>query len=497
MWGLHSLLFPDSLLPERHALPKTPETDWLTRYRGNRDHDFPHFPGFSDVGVDWVDELLMRIGNDLNAFLARGRELFGTYGNLNKGVRIPAELDDPSWSSSDVERAAHDFWPATIVIGLQALSEQLASDPNSPSALSAMREVKNYVDGLARSKATREEKIEKLLGVLSLPVWKKREAMYSVWVCAAALLDPRDCRVDYHVGSGRLEFPFRPRKIATITQPERPNQRIEFWSELRTPANDLVGKRKSAIQPDYRYQRFGRDNKPIDVLLLECKQYKKSNVSNFAAAIIDYARASPGAEVLLCNYGPMLPSVKQRVQSFAPEISDRVEAIGDIRPENDGEFRLRKCLRSALEQLIIPPGELCWPPGEILIELTWDSKNTDLDLHLKQGDTWVNFQTPNGILGASYREDQRGEQHLRSREQVRFQPRGAKVYSILVHRYSGDFSLQQVGAEIKIFHSAGFEDLIVPEGAGDWWYVADLRLGSSAPIVVGRIIESPRAQVFI
>jgi hypothetical protein len=250
MWRLHSVLFPDGRAREDHISPSAPAADWLAHYKGNRTHEFPALPEFQKLGIDWVDELLLKLGDDLNAFLARGRELFGTYSNLSDPISVPVELDDPLWPASVVRVVAHDFWPATVVIGLQRLCDQLKEDPRSGTALSAMSEIRDLVDNLKTTRTTQEEKIKKLLDVLNLPVWKKREAMYSVWICAAALLDLRDCRVEYQVSNGCLEFPFRPRKIAIISQPEKPKQKIEFWSELRTPATELVGKRKSAIQPD-------------------------------------------------------------------------------------------------------------------------------------------------------------------------------------------------------------------------------------------------------
>jgi hypothetical protein len=127
----------------------------------------------------------------------------------------------------------------------------------------------------------------------------------------------------FHVKDGHLEFPFAPNKIATITQPEQPSRRIELWSELRTPAVNLLGKRKRAIQPDYRYLLIDGKKKPADVVILECKQYKKSSASNFSEAIIDYARACPSASVILCNYGPVLDSVLKRVRETARAFPSR------------------------------------------------------------------------------------------------------------------------------------------------------------------------------
>jgi hypothetical protein len=118
-----------------------------------------------------------------------------------------------------------------------------------------------------------------------------------------------------------------------------------------------------------------------------------------------------------------------------------------------------------------------------------DSSNTDLDLHLRQGGAWTNFRTPNGIPGADYQEDQRGDRHPMSVERIQLTPQAAPAYSILVHHYSGKCSLQKVGASVSIFYGKGVENLDVPDGVGDWWHVADLRIGSPTPILVNRIIS--------
>jgi hypothetical protein len=161
-----------------------------------------------------------------------------------------------------------------LVDGLQWVTSRLIKKPDDELALSTLAQVRDRIDALQTFKVTHQERIEKLFEVLSLPVWKRREAMYSVWVCAVALLDLRPYQTSFHVKDGHLEFPFAPNKIATITQPEQPSRRIELWSELRTPAVNLLGKRKRAIQPDYRYLLIDGKKKPADVVILEWKQYK-------------------------------------------------------------------------------------------------------------------------------------------------------------------------------------------------------------------------------
>jgi hypothetical protein len=183
--------------------------------------------------------------------------------------------------------------------------------------------------------------------------------------------------------------------------------------------------------------------------------------------------------------------VLQEVKKAVPTVMSRVTALGDIRPEGDGERRLREALRRGLRSEFEAKETVGWSAlGKIMISLMWESNNTDLDLHVRQGNVWTNFQTPEGITKSKYLRDERGNKPGVSTEEIEIEPKDLAPCSIFVHRYSGERSLEDTGAEISILVRESIM-LHVPKGKGDWWHVAELRSGFSKPIVVNRIVQAP------
>jgi hypothetical protein len=110
MWGLNSLLIDQKSDTSDPAQPKSEIDAWLASYRG-RDHAFPPLPSFQHTGVPAVDELLLKIEDDLNGFITRGRELFGSYSEISFSRPLPTEAEEQLWPAGTVRSAAHDFWP--------------------------------------------------------------------------------------------------------------------------------------------------------------------------------------------------------------------------------------------------------------------------------------------------------------------------------------------------------------------------------------------------
>jgi hypothetical protein len=110
MWGLNSLLIDQKSDTSDPAQPKSEIDAWLASYRG-RDHAFPPLPSFQHTGVPAVDELLLKIEDNLNGFITRGRELFGSYSEISFSRPIPTEAEEQLWPAGTVRSAAHDFWP--------------------------------------------------------------------------------------------------------------------------------------------------------------------------------------------------------------------------------------------------------------------------------------------------------------------------------------------------------------------------------------------------
>ncbi|WP_288446101.1 hypothetical protein [uncultured Chryseobacterium sp.] len=76
---------------------------------------------------------------------------------------------------------------------------------------------------------------------------------------------------------------------------------LNVFSEMKSRVENLISdKRKKYVQPDVI---FKDDNKSESALaIIDVKQYKKTNRSNFEAAIRDYCKAFENANIFLVNY---------------------------------------------------------------------------------------------------------------------------------------------------------------------------------------------------
>lgn len=221
----------------------------------------------------------------------------------------------------------------------------------------------------------REEYINKFEEFLSLPIWKARHEIYSVWVSAKIkeatdYLNPQINAID-----GKLEYSFKTYKLISYdTLPVK----IDLYSELKLPYNkNISSKRKEYVQPDYTLVQ--KRNIPLNedaILVIECKQYKRSNKKNFTEVIIDYANAHPNAHIFLVNYGNITQSVIQAIHKHNIQES-RYTLINHFEPTNSKSLNLfRDEIRNQLVTYYLEP-------KTISIELSWNNKFRDLDLELE------------------------------------------------------------------------------------------------------------------
>jgi hypothetical protein len=172
--------------------------------------------------------------------------------------------------------------------------------------------------------------LEQLSEIFNLPIWSRRSELYSVWA-GARLIDVFADKARVHTVNRTLTFSFRGAHLATVRLAD--DSLLAIWCEVRTPASGLVGKgRVNAIQPDFLVMAEPTSHADSTVLVVECKQYRRQNSDNFAAALIDYSRNHRNAMVILVNYGPVTGAVMTRVAAADPLLLPRTLAIGGFRP---------------------------------------------------------------------------------------------------------------------------------------------------------------------
>ncbi len=123
--------------------------------------------------------------------------------------------------------------------------------------------------------------------------------------------------------------------------------------------------------------------------MIECKQYQRASVGNFAAALRDYGAARPTAKVLLVNYGTARDSI---LDSVAEPEHARCTVAARLRPDEPGpRARFATWLRDALD--LPQPKDTSTSERERIptvsawatIRLEWSPTPRDLDLYVAVG----------------------------------------------------------------------------------------------------------------
>lgn len=432
-WSLSSLL-ADHLSADfrRSQEPHDPATlAWLAEM--GRDHDFPMPPRPVLSGVEALDDLTAELWADFRSFQAASRRVTGRYSRVRD---LKLDGSGPSgWSADMLKEAAHDRWPSNEVRWFAFLAEALRDEPESPDLERCVTELRQQVEAITSPPQPVEDCRSVLSEVLALPVWKQRSELYSVWIASVLTKHLQPYGVEFQITGGVLAFPFRKQCFAKVgADNEGP---LELWSELRTPGENLLG-RKNAIQPDYRL-RFpsGEETGEADLLVVECKQYKVSSPGNFSKAITDYGRATTSARIVLTNYGPVLPSVLERVD---PEVAGRADAIGDVQPGGRGLEPFAKTIQNiALAVFGTPPEPQATGLTMLSVDvaLAWQGHGVDLDLHVKSARGACSYRTPNGLGGARFHGDNRGAVGDTHRERISLTPQPDDEFEVVVAAYAG------------------------------------------------------------
>lgn len=484
---LESGIIPDFYEPyiDKPKLESVDIQEWLDAMTART--DFPKLPPVAPTGIPEFDNLVSDLWADFNNFQCAARERFGTYDRILTTPREGPDFRGWEWK---LLRAAHDLWPFRIVQLLALLGEALRRDPGNPMAAQCVMRLVSKVAMFSTPAKSREIQIEALQNIFRLPVWQRRHELYAVWVASLITRRLRPFGVEFHCEGGVLSFPFKTTHLASIGDTSK--WRPELWSELRVPAVEPTGKRLESVQPDYRI-RFPASvhsenlTAADDIMVIECKQYKRSSARPFAEAPTDYAKAATAAHILLFNFGPVSPRTRTRVAS---EIVRRYHPIGEVYPGGKGLAEAKRALSSLATAVFGHQIAPHWMMDSIEIELRWEGHGVDLDLHVTTPEAACGYDSPDGLPDVTFDRDELGDGSGHHVEKLRLSPTGSCRYDIVVRLHSGAHDFRKLGAEVAIswnetrgrnvkivsLYSAGTRD----------WHVATLLEGHSRPIEVNR-----------
>lgn len=271
-------------------------------------------------------------------------ELMDAYQQWNPVTRqrtIGFSRDD-AFHPGTVAQDETDYWLGNAV---KMLAHLRHTDPAIVRTICAKLEPE--FEGLQLRVFTFATEAARLQRLLSLPVWKKRNEVYAVWVCTEIVQSLPDHKVALLSEERRLLFAFRKTRLAVIETSLPP---LTLYGERRVKlANPLGKKRTGNVQPDYSLWTEGQSE--TCKLVVEVKHYKEAKQRDFNEVLIDYARAHPSAAVLLVNYGRLgdVPNLGDA------SITSRCRQIGNLTSGNRDQ---RNIFRDAVSNAV---GPRKWP----------------------------------------------------------------------------------------------------------------------------------------
>ena len=335
---------------------------------------FPRQP-YSDINEldrlikifwDFISRTYLRIGKACNFEGHRKEEV----NKLNNKINSVKNIEDSMlWAENDHITRNMVFYITQKIIEIKQLSQFEAEI----KAGEVIQKILGYLNSLDIQYYSVAQKIELMYDLFNLPVWNHRYELYSAWVVTLIVKAFEDMNLDFHLKNGVLSFSFGGSHLATCTD-TIPN--LELYAELKTKAiGKLISKnRKDNIQPDYSIAFNGVESPENSVAVIECKQYKKSSLSNFSEAVIDYVHNRPGAEIFLVNYGNISKGVIERITRNG--IKQNYTLAEYVKPQSREADNFVHYLNEIIEKYRIKFIAPC------TINLTWGTKPLDLDLEL-------------------------------------------------------------------------------------------------------------------
>ncbi|TDO51541.1 hypothetical protein EV643_103280 [Kribbella sp. VKM Ac-2527] len=471
---------------------------WKTEYDDRR---WPtSVPRPDDTGIAAADEVVRRCVGVVELFLHDARRLADDR-NIPAARWVAASEDalPPApgvvLSLRDVAWADSDHWPAAMLEGLfrfaDVVREHAATDRDAAERFAAevAGVVGDHISAQPQTSLNVEEDVNRLVDLLSLPVWGKRHEMYSAWVLTEIVAAIGVNRITVHVVGGVLEFNFAGSHLATISTAEGP---VELWAELRSAYAKPVGHgRSNAIQPDYRISRPPVTAPASALLAVECKQYWQSVRKNVADALADYAGGLPKAHVVVASHGKVSDAVMDKL---TPDQRDRSIAVSGLRPNAGAPNTIfRRTIAAKLPARPPEPAEGggIAPSTPLTITLTWPKVGVDLDLHAwmhwPDGSSQeVNYNT-RGEPSASPAWLDRDDRDGRAPECITVSS-PVTAADVWVHAFGGVEGVALSGATVSL--RGPRIDVTVPcpsagpgEATHEWWHVATVRGGAAVEIV--------------
>ncbi|QIZ38027.1 hypothetical protein [Saccharopolyspora sp. ASAGF58] len=368
LWNMVRAFGPNR--PENNRSSRWPQVTAEVLREGPFPEELPERPSSDEPRLDALLEETWQLTATV---LHDARTVFGRRAAIY-GDRDPLPAVPSGFPGNDLRVVISDYWFSSL---LQAMAR--AMDANvGPELADVLEEALAPLRNADPGRRSAQRRLEELL---SLPLWKHRYDLYSNWVTTRLVAALEDAGPVIHSARGRIEFLFSGTHLATF---DKLRPRAHLWCEYRTPLADPVGKRKGNIQPDIalRQDPITADLVP---LVVECKQYAKSDSRSFAAALTDYAHGHPAARVVLVNYGP--GREKTIVDKVAGDVQDRTAFIPFFRPGSPAaldlfcrEVRTAVGLPTLRDDLAETERD-----GAGTVTLTWSSAPSDLDLHLLIG----------------------------------------------------------------------------------------------------------------
>jgi hypothetical protein len=395
------------------------------------------------------------------------------------------KLLDQVWALLRASESTGLFGPEDVRTIVRGTSLLLAAGVNLTSPL------RELLDGRPVVPTRTEHLFECLEEILSLPAWELRSEVYSVWAGTRLIGAMGESARVHHVDGSIF---FSPLGSHLATCPVEPAGNAHVIAELQTEltaAKPLGKGRSTRIRPDYVVSGEPIGDARTTLLVVECKQYLRQKRKNFSEALIDYARGHPEAPVVLVNYGPTTPSVLERVDELAPDVSGRTKVVGRFRPDcPEALAAFARTVRAA-----VPVGE---PPAPAVaptnlvpadqvdhasqareevgsLSLTWGAVPADLDLHawVRADDgsvEHVSFQQRTASGQGIDPTLDRDVTDVHGPETLRWARPPGVTLTFAVHNFSDERPLAACAARIALATSTVRLELEIPRsGTGRWW----------------------------
>jgi len=247
------------------------------------------------------------------------------------------------WSIAQNET---DYWLRSYVVALSAAATHLTK----PEMVELGSKLEAITSAFPLRPFNVEVSVAELESVLSLPIWKKRYELYSVWVATEMVRALEGHQIELHHDNGRIAFAFHETLVATIHSSRGP---FKIISERRSPIQNPQGRgRTASVQPDHALWTI-EHGQEVCRMVVEVKHYKRSARRTFLDVFEDYASAFPEGDVYLVNYGP----TGNAVHEVSRYIRERCHAIQQLTPTG---MEARKEFAKAIRECVGEP-IISWP----------------------------------------------------------------------------------------------------------------------------------------